>query len=250
MLRFFRLIRRKLIEEQKVRQYIYYAIGEILLVVIGILIALQVNNWNQNRVLFQSADEHLALLETNLLGDHHKLSDLREEIKSSLVSSANLLERYKMNYEADIDSIMFELTQLIFEFNFRADKSALNILVNSGELGVLPDRIREEISQYYNSVEYIEERDEIANTFIKNQYEIVMLNEYPSFWAGQNTHPALSIYNNDQRPREQINPKFILDDKRLEAMVFARNFQLERQLVAYDEGKAVLEKLIETLENR
>jgi len=237
-------------EQNKVRTYILYAIGEIFLVVIGILIALQVNNWNENRVLLQSADEHLALLETNLLDDHQKLSDLREEIKSSLVSSANLLERYKMNYEPDIDSIMFELTQLIFEFNYRADKRALNILVNTGELGVLPDRIREEISQYYNSVEYIEERDEIANTFIKNQYEIVMLNDYPSFWAGQNTHPALSIYDNDKRPREHVNPRFILDDKRLEAMVFARNFQLERQLQAYEEGKVILEKLIHTLENR
>lgn len=46
MLRFFRTIRKKLIEKYNVRKYLLYAIGEILLVVIGILIALQVNNWN------------------------------------------------------------------------------------------------------------------------------------------------------------------------------------------------------------
>jgi hypothetical protein len=46
MLKFFRTIRKKLIEEYNVRKYLLYAIGEILLVVIGILIALQVNNWN------------------------------------------------------------------------------------------------------------------------------------------------------------------------------------------------------------
>jgi hypothetical protein len=49
MLKFFRTIRKKLIEEDNVRKYLLYAIGEILLVVIGILIALQLNNWNEAR---------------------------------------------------------------------------------------------------------------------------------------------------------------------------------------------------------
>lgn len=47
MLRFFRQLRKSLIEKKKVRTYLLYASGEILLVVIGILIALQVNNWNE-----------------------------------------------------------------------------------------------------------------------------------------------------------------------------------------------------------
>lgn len=47
MLKFFRIIRRKLLEQRKFRNYIFYAIGEILLVMVGILLALQVNNWNQ-----------------------------------------------------------------------------------------------------------------------------------------------------------------------------------------------------------
>lgn len=49
MLKFFHTIRKKLIEEDNTRKYLLYAIGEILLVVIGILIALQINNWNQER---------------------------------------------------------------------------------------------------------------------------------------------------------------------------------------------------------
>ena len=46
MLRFFRLIRHRLLTDNKVSKYLLYAIGEIMLVVIGILIALQVDNWN------------------------------------------------------------------------------------------------------------------------------------------------------------------------------------------------------------
>jgi hypothetical protein len=49
MIKFFRSIRQKLITEGKIANYLKYAIGEILLVVIGILIALQVNEWNENR---------------------------------------------------------------------------------------------------------------------------------------------------------------------------------------------------------
>ncbi|BAO76435.1 DUF6090 family protein [Winogradskyella sp. PG-2] len=49
MIKFFRKIRQNLLSEGKTRKYFKYAIGEILLVVIGILIALGINNWNENR---------------------------------------------------------------------------------------------------------------------------------------------------------------------------------------------------------
>lgn len=50
MLTFLRKIRKSLIESGSARKYLLYAIGEILLVMIGILLALQVNNWDQNRI--------------------------------------------------------------------------------------------------------------------------------------------------------------------------------------------------------
>ena len=49
MIKFFRNIRQNLLSEGKTGKYLKYAIGEIALVVIGILIALQINNWNENR---------------------------------------------------------------------------------------------------------------------------------------------------------------------------------------------------------
>ena len=51
MIKFFRHIRKDLMEKNKTGKYLKYAIGEIVLVVIGILIALQINNWNENRKL-------------------------------------------------------------------------------------------------------------------------------------------------------------------------------------------------------
>ncbi|MEH6779908.1 DUF6090 family protein, partial [Maribacter arcticus] len=49
MIKFFRRIRQQLLTENKFSKYLLYAIGEIILVVIGILIALSINNWNENR---------------------------------------------------------------------------------------------------------------------------------------------------------------------------------------------------------
>ena len=54
MFRFFRKIRRNLLSENNFKKYLVYAIGEIILVVIGILIALQINNWNNKRILDKS----------------------------------------------------------------------------------------------------------------------------------------------------------------------------------------------------
>lgn len=59
MLKFFREIREKLIVEGKLKRYLIYAIGEILLVMIGILLALQVNTWNENRKSKAEADTYL-----------------------------------------------------------------------------------------------------------------------------------------------------------------------------------------------
>ncbi len=50
MIKFFRKIRYDLMNQNKTTKYFKYAIGEIILVVIGILIALQINNWNENRL--------------------------------------------------------------------------------------------------------------------------------------------------------------------------------------------------------
>jgi len=53
MIKFFRKIRQQLLTENKFSKYLLYAIGEIVLVVIGILIALQINNWNIERLLIE-----------------------------------------------------------------------------------------------------------------------------------------------------------------------------------------------------
>lgn len=69
MINFFRRIRHKLLGEGKLNKYILYGIGEILLVVIGILIALQINNLNEEKKEQNLADTYLSNLKLDLESD-------------------------------------------------------------------------------------------------------------------------------------------------------------------------------------
>tara|TARA_R100001369_G_scaffold10707_11_gene23977 strand:+ start:2795 stop:3070 length:276 start_codon:yes stop_codon:yes gene_type:complete len=90
MIKFFRHIRKNQIMENKTSKYFKYAIGEIILVVIGILIALQINNWNQNRI--ERNKENLILTElivdleeqSKLLDEYIETEELLSDIKTQV----------------------------------------------------------------------------------------------------------------------------------------------------------------------
>ncbi|WP_231749530.1 DUF6090 family protein, partial [Polaribacter sp. BAL334] len=69
MIKFFRKIRKHLLAENKFSKYLIYAIGEIILVVIGILIALQINNWNNDNIERELELNMLSEILTNLEKD-------------------------------------------------------------------------------------------------------------------------------------------------------------------------------------
>jgi len=99
MLHFFRKIRRELLANNKTIRYLKYGIGEIILVVIGILIAIQVDNWNEKR----QENEKIKLQLTNLLrdlnGDKSSLQDLRSFHAFRVHAAYYLLDQYGITGE-------------------------------------------------------------------------------------------------------------------------------------------------------
>ena len=69
MIKFFRHIRQRMIKENRVSRYLLYALGEIVLVMVGILLALQVNNWNEQRKEQRVLNDHLSLMVNELKED-------------------------------------------------------------------------------------------------------------------------------------------------------------------------------------
>ena len=78
MIRLFRKIRQQLLSEDRYSMYFLYASGEVLLVVLGILIALQIDNWNEDRKLRSLTHSYLENIKDDLIADSTYLEDLQE----------------------------------------------------------------------------------------------------------------------------------------------------------------------------
>ena len=103
MIKFFRQIRKSLLMENRTSKYFKYALGEILLVVIGILIALQINNWNETRKERIKEVEILNLLKLDL---ENTLAEVTEDIKNG-TSYLNITDSI-MYYNPEKDKKPFE----------------------------------------------------------------------------------------------------------------------------------------------
>ena len=109
MLKFFRTIRKKLIEQDNVRKYLLYAIGEILLVVIGILIALQINNWNETRKHQIAEREFLAGIKNDLTDDRIFIEFVLNKIEPKTEAFIQLNNEVEINFtdeRKDIDTLL------------------------------------------------------------------------------------------------------------------------------------------------
>ena len=157
MIKFFRQIRQSLIMENKTGKYLKYAIGEIVLVVVGILIALQINNWNQERSEIKK--ETIAL--NNLILDLEEQADLLEvyieEEKEFYKSGIYISEHYGRNKAFIInDTLLSKLNLLGFRRTFNPINTTFNELVSTGSIGLIRDEIlKRSIMQYFKELERI-----------------------------------------------------------------------------------------------
>jgi len=118
MINFFRKIRQKLLNENKLSKYLLYALGEIVLVVIGILIALQINNWNENKKDRRQERELLIQLESEFESNLSQLDQkmaMREEMISA---SLNLLNCIDYQDSCDNENIIKHISKSIFAPTF------------------------------------------------------------------------------------------------------------------------------------
>ena len=97
MIKFFRRIRQQLLTENKFSRYLIYAIGEILLVVIGILLALQINNWNENQKQQHFANKLLLDIKTSLINNYVQLNFVIDYNKEGIASAEIILNHLNNN---------------------------------------------------------------------------------------------------------------------------------------------------------
>lgn len=185
MFKFFRKIRYNLLETGKTSRYIKYAIGEIVLVVIGILIALQINNWNKNQQDLKKEQEVLKNLRAEVLQNLDEIKRDHEFNVECLDACYTLLEidKTKSVNPLKIDSLMG--TALDFA-TFDARLGVVNDVVSSGKLELIKDEdLRLLLNQWTGELsDYVEDAT-VRRNFISNNYDI--LTRYIPVRNGDNT---------------------------------------------------------------
>ena len=227
MIKFFRHFRQSFISEGKTKKYLLYAIGEIILVVIGILIALQINNWNEQSKAKKSAEIQLSLLYRNISDDLNLLHTLNNNIKNSLASCQKVSEQFQQIIPFDSLTTSYIIDNL-FEHNFYVNTSAYDKLNQTGEFSILPKSLQSDITNYYNLLNRVKEREEISNSFIKKDLEPYYFDHYSIYHRkGSNLHPVLAkYYKDDRRKPIALDVEKIKNDHKMSTLIFARYYQL------------------------
>lgn len=134
--------------DNKTGKYLKYAIGEIILVVIGILIALQINNWNNHRIEANKEQVILRNLRSDFNENITELNRIHEGTETSYKSSVRLLEIIKADNSINPEEIEILLNSIINGFySLDLNSASIDELINSGSLSIIKDtKLREQIS--------------------------------------------------------------------------------------------------------
>lgn len=171
MIQFFRQIRQRLLIQNRFSRYLIYAVGEIILVVIGILIALQINNWNESK-------KSTAKLKTILIALH---SDLVQDTLLVTNKLPGIVQQFEFNetIRARVAAPNATLDTLIkiarFEFNpswsnqLLYHTNAFNSLNETGLIENLPDTLKASIKNFYNHKNNLNRRVERITNDYRNK---------------------------------------------------------------------------------
>lgn len=138
MFTFFRKIRQTYLSEGKTIKYLKYALGEIVLVVIGILIALQINTWKAEQELKKQETIYLSNLRDDL-SLQIKLFDKHIHFENIIIQQCkDITKHYEVNkgfYQ--MDSIYSKLTDLTVRTTFSNSNTTLMEMINSGQINLI-----------------------------------------------------------------------------------------------------------------
>lgn len=170
MIRFFRRIRQKLWSENRLPKYFLYAIGEILLVVIGILIALQINNNNETRKLKQKEIILLTELKSNLQEDmvdlEYNINNNKIRLQSNKVIRSAIQQRIPFN-----DSLKFHFGNIMGNFQLTENTAAWENLKSIGLDLISNDSLRSNLSNLYSTrYKYLENLEKGADDNYQWEY--------------------------------------------------------------------------------
>jgi len=173
MIHFFRKIRQRLLQENRISRYLIYAIGEIFLVVIGILIALQINNWNEQQKRDVLEKEYYCRLKEDARQDEEKIENLIIAVKKRLVASNEAARLLHKNEPLKTEvgrqfGVALKGSYSIFVPN----NAAFEDLKSGANLNIIKDKsVISALNNYFSKIEgYTDVIRVHANLMVNKQY--------------------------------------------------------------------------------
>ena len=170
MIKFFRKIRQRMLSENKISKYLIYAIGEIVLVVIGILIALYINNLNTEKQDSITLNGYLNNIAENIKSDQVNLEYITAFRDSSVIGSKyfmKMIEQESKEQYATYFSKYFKFNPWLDE-SFQSNQSGFEALKNSGYLNKIQQTdLQTELYKYYSLVQKIKDEEQSLNNFME-----------------------------------------------------------------------------------
>jgi hypothetical protein len=162
MIKLFRNIRKNLLTEGKTTKYFKYAIGEIVLVVIGILIALSLNNWNTDnankKIVLKNSKTLIQNLEKDSVFCKNKIRAIQKQ-EDELSSLQARLSSRTATLDTLIKIVRYEFNPLTLTINFQ-NENAYKTMVLSGEINLFDSQLTQAIYDLYKKHEFIEKVSE------------------------------------------------------------------------------------------
>lgn len=244
MAKIFRKIRQRLLNNFKFNQYLLYAIGEILLVVFGILIAFQIDAWNKQREQNKEQQRILHNLRTDLLND---IAQLDINIQSSLERQANtdtLLDMLAEPQQHTIDKFLTLVYPLFYESHFEVNSGTFDESLASGTIKyVKNDLLRQEIFEYYRDAKlsYADKNS------LKMTYELI-LPEFAKTLAPSKDFVTFFAQKSTLLP--SLNLSAIAQDKDFNTMLILKLGTEDDQVRNWRRYKEMAQALLERTETQ
>ena len=210
MIKFFRKIRQQLLSEKKFSKYLTYAIGEIILVVVGILIALSINNWNIKNQDRKTNKINLEALQREFIENKNILNELMELNTSNIDGATKMIEAFKSGVSDTISekTIAYMAYQTLGkEINFTPNTGVLSEIISSGDLKLIQNQdLKHKLAAFGSWIEKIKRQEEEV---LKNRYEI--LDYIISYGNFKSLYISLGRDMSWETPLDSVNNKALVN---------------------------------------
>ena len=171
MLRFFRKMRHALIPQGRLTRYFFYAVGEVILVVVGIVIALQVNNWNEDKKLRREESAMLANIDAEFTLNLEKLTSIKDN-NTSIYDCTKILKNLIGKPDSEINSHNIDslFYHSILIADFQPNQFVLSQLKSTDKLKIIrSEKLKRLLYDWDNAMNIKSEAFVMWNSYFMNQ---------------------------------------------------------------------------------